>query len=125
MTCTADSRSTSACTSPEWRSKWSLATPEDVASVVETVLAIVGLPWLDRFSDTPSIVDAFRSEGWAALGLPPAGPLQIAWLLKDTEREGAEALIRSYLSQDLHAGHRAGVERRLEQAGFGHLLHPT
>jgi len=57
--------------------------------------------------------------------MPPVGPLQIAWLLKDTEPEEAEVLIRSYLSQDLYAGHREGVERQLRAAGFGHLLDPT
>jgi hypothetical protein len=104
---------------------WSLESPAEIASVVETALSLAGLPWLDRFSHTSSIVDAFKSEGWAALGLPPVGPLQIAWLLKDTEPEDAEVLIRSYLSQDLYAGHREGVERQLRAAGFGHLLDPT
>jgi len=104
---------------------WSLEVPDEMASVVETALSLAGLPWLDRFLHTSSIVDAFRSEGCAALGLPPVGPLQIAWLLKDTEPEDAEVLIRSYLSQDLHSGHREGVERQLRAAGLGHLLDPT
>ena len=104
---------------------WSLESPDQIAGVVETALSLAGLPWLDRFSHTSSIVDAFRSEGWAALGLPPVGPLQIAWLLKDTEPEEAEVLIRSYLSQDLLSGHREGVERQLRAGGFGHLLDPT
>lgn len=104
---------------------WSLESPDEIASVVETTLSLAGLPWLNRFSHTSSIVDAFRSEGWAALGMPPVGPLQIACLLKDTEPEDAEVLIRSYLSQDLYSGHREGVERQLRAAGFGHLLNPT
>jgi hypothetical protein len=104
---------------------WSLESPDEIASVAETALSVAGLPWLDRFSHTSSIVDAFTSEGWAALGLPPVGPLQIAWLLKESEPEDAEVLIRSYLSQDLYSEHREGVERQLRAAGLGHLLDPT
>ena len=41
---------------------WSLESPDQIAGVVETALSLAGLPWLDRFSHTSSIVDAFRSR---------------------------------------------------------------
>jgi hypothetical protein len=103
---------------------WALDSPDEVLPVVETALTEAALPWLDGFPSTSSVADAFVRDGWTGLGMAPRGPLEIAWLLKDTRRGEAEALIRSYVAEDVSPGHKEWVERHLKRAGLGHLLAP-
>ena len=60
-----------------------------------------------------------RSEG-AGDGLQR--PLLIAWLLAPTDRAAAEALLAGHLAEELQPTHRAWVEQRLVEAGFGRLI---
>jgi hypothetical protein len=102
---------------------WSLDDPAAAASAAVNALESAGLPWLDRLSSRRQILDAYELFGTAAVGLMPNGPVQIAWLLKESDRARAEAILREYMQQPFrNPGHWEPLTRWLQAEGFQHLL---
>ena len=101
---------------------WSLGDPDEAVVAVRTALVSDGLPWLDRLKTREALVVAYRSDGAKALGMASNAPLLMAWLLAPTDRAAAEALLTGYLAEELQPTHRAWVEQRLIDAGFGQLI---
>lgn len=101
---------------------WSLEDPEAAATAAVDAIQEAGLPWLDRLASRDGILAAYELVGNRGVGLPPAGPVRIAWLLKSRDREQAEAMLRAYLEKPLSSGHRTRLERWLREGGFEYLL---
>jgi hypothetical protein len=101
---------------------WSLDRSDVAGDVAVDALQEAGLPWLDRRASRDAILAVYETAGWLGLGLPPVGPVQIAWLLKDRDRGRAETLLRAYLKEPHSAGHHELLETWLRAGGFGHLL---
>jgi len=100
---------------------WSLDEPSAASSDVADALSVHGLPWLERFLSRADLLREFRSEGRFALGMAPRGPLEIAWLLADSDRATAESVVREYLREDLSPPHREWLQKILATKGFDHL----
>jgi hypothetical protein len=101
---------------------WSLEDSEAATDAALDAVRGAGLPWLDRLTSRDGILAAYETLGRHGVGLPPAAPVQIAWLLKSRDRERAEAMLQAYLAEPLRPGHRARVETWLRDGGFGHVL---
>lgn len=101
---------------------WFLDEPSAASSDVADALSEFGLPWLDRFLTRADLLREWRSKGPLALGMSPRGPIEIAWMLADSDRQAAESLIRTYLAEDLAPGHREWLAKILPTRGFGHLV---
>ena len=68
-------------------------------------------------------MNAYDQLGRTAIGLPPAGALEMALLRIERGEIGeAEALVRLYLAQDLNQSHRRYLREFLPTQGLGHLL---
>jgi hypothetical protein len=103
-----------------WRS---LDDPAEAADAARNALANAGLPWLDRLASRQAILAAYELLGWAAIGMTPRGPVEIAWLLKGEDRERAEAILREYMQEPFrNPGHWEPLSRWLQAGGFEHLL---
>jgi hypothetical protein len=101
---------------------WSLEDPGRAGGAALEAVQEAGLPWLDRLASRDGILAAYELVGRQGVGLPPAGPVRIAWLLKGRDRGRAEAILRAYLEEPLSPGHRARVETWLREGGFEYLL---
>ena len=102
---------------------WSLEDPSAAHHAASQALDRAGLPWLNRLTSRDGILHAYENEGRFGIGLGPAGPLRIAWLLRAANPEAAEAVLRGYLKEEYrNPRHRASLEQTLRAAGFGHLL---
>jgi hypothetical protein len=101
---------------------WSLDDPAAAHRAAAEALDRAGLPWLDGLASRPAILRAYEKEGRFTVGLGPAGPLRIAWLLRATDPAAAEAVLRSYLKEELTPGHRESLAETLTAAGFGELV---
>lgn len=101
---------------------WSLDDFETAASTALDALQEAGIPWLDGLVSRDAILALYEAVGRRGLGMTPVGPVQIAWLLKDRDRKGAETVLRAYLEAPLAPGHRRRVEAWLREGGFAHLL---
>ena len=102
---------------------WSLDDPAEAANVARDALVNAGLPWLDRLASRQAILAAYDLLGWAAIGMTPRGPVEIAWLVKGEDRERAEAILREYMQQPFrNPGHWEPLSRWLQAGEFEHLL---
>lgn len=102
---------------------WSLDDPPAAHRVVDDALRTAGLPWLDRVASRDAILAAYEKEGRLALGLGPAGPVRIAWLLRATDPEAAEAVLRGYLAEGhQNPKHREWLVQTLTAVGLAHLV---
>jgi len=101
---------------------WSLDDPVAAAATMAPALAADGLRWLDRFSTRSDLVREYLAEGGIALGMTARGPVEIAWLLAESDRHRAESLLRDYLLGDLQLSHRRWLEELLRANGFASLL---
>ena len=102
---------------------WPLDDPTEAAGAARDALANAGLPWLDRLASRQAILDAYELLGWAAIGMSPRGPVEIAWLVKGEDRERAEAILRDYMQEPfLNPGHWEPLSRWLQAGGFEHLF---
>lgn len=101
---------------------WSLDDPTLAHEAIDHALDTAGLLWLNRLSSRESILREYQERGRFSLGLSPAGPLRIAWLLRTTDPNAAEAVVRAYLREDHHPAHREYLEATLRAADLGHLL---
>jgi hypothetical protein len=101
---------------------WSLEDPTEATSLVETGVETAGLRWLDRFSSRAEVVESFWRDGRDALGMTPRAPVEVAWLLAQTDREVATDILRAYAQENHSPQHRDWLEARLKDAGFGHVV---
>jgi hypothetical protein len=101
---------------------WSLDDPTAAHHAIDHALDTAGLPWLNGLASREAILREYDEKGRFAIGLSPAGPLKIAWLLKGTDPDAAEAVLRAYLKEQQIPGHREYVERTLRDADLGHLI---
>ena len=102
---------------------WSLDDTAEASSAASHALEGAGLPWLDRVSSRQKILDAYELSGTAGVGLMPRGAVQIAWLVKESDRARAEAILREYLQGALrHPDHWEPLTGWLRAGGFEHLL---
>jgi hypothetical protein len=102
---------------------WSLDDPAEAASAVAHALESSGLPWLDRVSSRQKILESYELFGAASVGLMPRGAVQIAWLVKESDRARAEAILRDYLQEALrHPDYWALLTQWLKAGGFEDLL---
>lgn len=101
---------------------WSLDDPTAAGSDMTPDLNERGLTWLDRFATRSDLLREYWSEGWIALGMRPRAPVEIAWLLADSDRNAAESILRDYLLENLNAAHRTWLEATLRANGFGSLV---
>ncbi|MGZ4362931.1 MAG: DUF4304 domain-containing protein [Gaiellaceae bacterium] len=102
---------------------WSLDDPHAAHEAVDEALDTAGLPWLNRLASRDAILRTYATEGRFGIGLGPAGPVRIAWLLRATDPEAAEAVLRDYLTEEYrNPRHREWLEQTLTHAGLGHLL---
>ena len=101
---------------------WSLGDQEAATGAALDAIEGAGLPWLDRLASRHGILASYEVNGRRGVGLPPAAPVQIAWLLKGRHRKEADAMLRAYLEEPLSPGHRVRVETWLRDGGFEYLL---
>lgn len=104
---------------------WSLDDPTAAHQEIDHALDTAGLPWLNGLASRKAILREYEDKGRFALGMPPAGPLRIAWLLRVTDTAAAETVLRAYLKEEHSPGHREYLEQTLRDADLGHLLEPS
>lgn len=104
---------------PGW---WPLTTPEATAAAVGPVLEARGLPWLGRLATREDVVRVYEHDGARVLGMAPIAPVEIAFLLAETDRAAAETLLRGYLAEGRRPEHLAWLAPHLAARGFGELL---
>jgi hypothetical protein len=104
---------------------WSLDDPDVATRVAIDALQEAGLPWLDHLKSRDAILEAYERVGRFGVGLSPAGPIRIAWLLRARDPQRAEAIFRAYLEEPRRpawAGHARYLEKVFRNTEFGHLL---
>lgn len=100
--------------------------PLDEAGVAETAwvtLSDYGLPWLDRFWSKDAILEAFETHGARDLGMPPAGPLDIADLYDGLgDVAAARRTLEAYVASGVRSGHADYLAQYLDSRGHGDLV---
>ena len=87
------------------------------------VLEEHALPWLDRFPDRAALVAAFERDGWLALGMGPAAPLDVADLHRATGRPDDERrLLEAYLAEPVLRHHADYLAEHLRARGHPDLV---
>ena len=82
-----------------------------------------GLPWLERFPSRLGVLNAFSADGALAIGMSPAGALDIAdvWrAIGDPSRE--RRVLEEYLREPVLASHARYLATYLEAHGHGALV---
>ena len=114
---------------PEGLDTWWHLERRDAASDVQRALTEGGLPWLDDLTTRAELLEAYRTRGGNSLGMYPRAPLDIAWLLAETDRAEAEKVLREYLASDMNPSHWRWTEGEVRSNGFAHVLdempHPS
>ena len=101
---------------------WPLSDP-DAEEVARSALADHGLPWLDAFPDHDSVLDGFRAGGPFAIGMTPAGPLDIAQMLGALGRaREARVVLEGYVSEPVNKGHAYYLRDYLPSIGHDDLV---
>ena len=104
---------------------WSVSDVHAAHRAADEALDTAGLPWLNELQSREAILRAYEKWGRFGVGLPPAGPVRIAWLLRASDPKAAEAVLRDYLAEgDKSPAHLEWLEKTLASAGLGHLLKP-
>jgi Domain of unknown function (DUF4304) len=103
---------------------WSLDDPHTAAADVGAEICRHAFPWFLAFRSEQDVLAAYRSRGHAGIGMHPAGPLHIAWMLRHIDPPAAETILRDYLRGELSHHHRTWVNELLRANGFGDLV-PT
>ena len=101
---------------------WPLNEP-DAATKAGDYLREHALPWLDRFTDKPALLDRFETEGLRSLGMNDSGALEIAELYQTTGHPGdARRILEEYVSRPIgHAGHADYLREYLPSIGQADL----
>jgi len=102
---------------------WPLDPPDKAGDTAVDVLQEVALPWLDHRTSREAILGLWEKVGRLGLGLVTGRDgLVVAWLLKDSDRERAESILRDHIRKEHPSGPDDYLERVLVDGGFGHLL---
>jgi hypothetical protein len=105
------------------RDWWWPLDDEAADEVARSALVEHGLPWLDRFPDHEAIVRAFHAGGPFAIGMAPAGPLDVAEMLAGLGRhEEAREVLVEYVSHPVSKGHFYVLRDYLPRAGHPDLV---
>lgn len=100
---------------------WDLQAPEASAWVRDALL-LHGLPWLARFPDATSVLSAFEAAGPLALGMSPAGYLDIADVYRARgQLEAERRTLERYVSTPHLVGHAEYLRRYLIDRGHDDL----
>jgi hypothetical protein len=106
-----------------WADFWWDLQREDAAQVAENALLELGLPWLDRFGSKEDILAAFGAEGAIAIGLSPAGALDIADLYASLGRDDdARRTLEDYVSSPVRGNHAGYLAKYLAERGHDDLV---
>jgi hypothetical protein len=101
---------------------WRLDDPRSSAEAGHA-LAEHGLPWLDRFGNRAAVLDAFEQFGSRAIGLLPAGALDIADVYRSTGRLDEERrTLERYVSEPVLRNHASYLAKYLQDRGHGDLV---
>lgn len=101
---------------------WRLDDPS-VTVAAGVALERHGLPWLSQFEDRASLLAAFESHGATAIGMSPAGPLDIADVLRamgDLRRE--RSVLEEYVASPVLPNHASYLSEHLRSRGHGDLI---
>jgi hypothetical protein len=83
-----------------------------------------GLPWLDRFPDKEHLLARFYASGPVAIGMSPAGDLDIAELLVALGRpEEATQVLERYVGRAMPRSHAEYLAEYLPKVGHAELVH--
>jgi hypothetical protein len=78
---------------------------------------------LDSFPDHDAIIDAFRAQPYAVLGMPPAAALDVAEMLVGLGRSAeAREILEQYVSQPVHPAHADYLTEYLPRVGHADLV---
>jgi hypothetical protein len=81
-----------------------------------------GLPWLDGFANRTAVLDAFEQLGSHAIGLSPAGALDIADVYRATGRLDEERrTLERYVSKPVLRTHASYLATYLRDRGHADL----
>src|SRR6478735_7488339 len=81
------------------------------------------IPWLDMFPSRASILRRFEADGPLALGMSPAGGLDIAEMLDAIGRPSdARRTLERYLERPVLRSHAGYLESYLPKIGQGDLV---
>jgi hypothetical protein len=101
---------------------WELA-DERSPDVAKAALAEHGLPWLDRFPDRDRLLEQFRASGPIAIGMGPAGDLDVAELLMALGRhDEARRVLDRYVDRPVIRSHAAYLTEYLPAIGRADLV---
>jgi hypothetical protein len=101
---------------------WPLSDPS-AEEVAMTAMEEHGLPWLDRFPDHSAVLEGFRAGGPFAIGMTPAGGLDIAQMLTELDRrDEARAVLEEYVRQPVHKSHAYYLAEYLPSIGHADLV---
>ena len=100
---------------------WEIDDP-GASVVARDALVAHGIPWLDSFPDRASVIDGFRRLGALALGMGPAGALDVADLLRAIGRPGDERrVLEEYVERDVPRSHATYLTDYLRARGHDDL----
>ena len=101
---------------------WRLDKP-DASLLARGALESYGLPWLDQFPDRDAVLAAFEKAGSLAIGLSPAGALDIADLYRAVGRAADERrTLESYVARPVLRSHAVYLAKYLQQHGHADLV---
>lgn len=111
---------------------WSL-TDANSFEASHSALVDHGLPWLEGLDSKQAVLDAFEREGSLAVGLSPAGALDISDLYNSLGHgEQARRTLAAYVEEPVTGGHARYLAEFLATRGHGDLVdrivtrdHPT
>ena len=82
-----------------------------------------GLPWLDHFPDRDAVLAAFEGAGSLAIGLTPAGALDVADLYRAVGRGADERrTVEGYVAHPVLGTHAVYLAKYLQQHGHADLV---
>jgi hypothetical protein len=101
---------------------WSLA-DEQSDALAQGALLDHGLPWLDRFPDREAVLERFNVLGPLALGMGPAGDLDIADMLRSLGRPvEARRVLERYVARPVIRSHAEYLAEYLPTIGHADLV---
>ncbi len=102
---------------------WWKLRDENAAAKAEAALTEYGLPWLDRYPSRTAILAEFERHGSLAIGMSPAGALDIADLYQALGRdEDARRTLAQYVSHPVLRSHAAYLSDYLAARGYEDMV---
>ena len=102
---------------------WCALDDEDADSLAMSTLEEQALPWLDQFGSKQAVIDRFESDGALAIGLTPAGDLDIAELQQALGHAAdARLTLERYVGRGMHRTHADYLAEYLPGVGHADLV---